>query len=152
MVRVQVIPNTKILDIADYDTYSICLEEGELLSLFCEDYGVAVDLAYPYRGGEKWAEEIVKKGHIVSIMDSFGISVYAGTTIDSHQRDWLLNHKQEFENQHFSGTIFHKNGSKKQFDSKTLSLSNEEVASQFIREVIPVQQAHHVKKKGVFPR
>ena len=75
MVRIEVIPNRGILKIGDYSEASFTLSHGELFREFCEKKGVPVQL--PYIGGQYWAKEITRLGHITIMEDSFGICVYS---------------------------------------------------------------------------
>ena len=71
MVRIEVIPNRDILNIADYDDASIFAGHGELFKEFCRKKKVPIDL--PYIGGQYWAKEIARLGHIAIMEDHFGV-------------------------------------------------------------------------------
>lgn len=133
MVRIEVIPNKDILNIKDYEEISYTSSHGELFRDFCREKNLPIDLTYI--GGQYWAEEISKLGHIAIMEDSFGICVYSFYQLDRYQYDWMITKKPQWKSLNFSGIIMYDNGKTKKFDQELLKLSNELVVKKFVEEL-----------------
>lgn len=152
MVRIEVIPNRSILNIADYEDYSISAGHGELFKEFCRKKKVPINL--PYIGGQYWAKEIARLGHIAIMEDQFGTCAYANYKLDRYQRNKIVMKKTYWSSVNFSGVVVFNDGEIKNFDRELLkqllcrNLSIEEaekvvvtsgdVIREFIEELTPV--------------
>lgn len=146
MVKIEVIPNRGILKIGDYIEGSYTLSHGELFREFCEKKKVPIQL--PYIGGQYWAKEISKLGHIAIMEDSFGICVYSFYQLDRYQRNKVITKKQEWKKANFSGVIVDGDGNTVNFDKELLNDSDDLVVQKFVEELVspPIKQK---RKEGV---
>lgn len=151
MIRIEVIPNRDILNIADYEDASIGAEHGVLFRDFCRRKKVPIDL--PYIGGQYWAKEIARLGHIAIMEDHFGICAYANYKLNRYQRNWVVMKKREWQMSAFSGVVVMEDGKVKNFDQELLKeslrknmdealkeeivVTSEDVIGEFITELIP---------------
>lgn len=152
MVRIEVIPNRDILNIADYDDASIFAGHGELFKEFCRKKKVPIDL--PYIGGQYWAKEIARLGHIAIMEDHFGVCAYANYKLDGYQRNKIIMKKIYWSSVNFSGVVVFNDGTIKNFDRELLRVSmcknmsiedaekvmvtSDDVIGEFIKELTPV--------------
>ena len=121
MVRIEVIPNRDILNIADYEDASIFAGHGELFKIFCKKKKVPIDL--PYIGGQYWAKEIAHLGHIAIMEDHFGICAYANYKLDRYQRNKIVTKREYWRQTNFSGVVVMEDKKKKNFDRELLKMS-----------------------------
>ncbi|MCI8588606.1 MAG: hypothetical protein HFG40_03035 [Bacilli bacterium] len=158
MVRIEVIPNTDILNIADYDEISISAEHGVLFRDFCQKKKLPIDL--PYIGGQYWAKEIARLGHIAIMEDRFEICAYANYKLNRYQRNRIVMKKREWQMTNFSGVVVMEDGRTIGFDRELLKQSlyknkeqlleeeivvtNDDVIREFIEKLIPVVERQKI--------